>query len=632
MRRTCWAAGLVVAVLCGAPKARAVDDKVLDKAVARGVAALKELQRGDGTWDRPNHMDRPERVGATALAGLTLLECGVSPDDKSVSRAADVVRRAGVRLRFTYGLALSILFLDRLGDPGDVRLIESMTLRLLAGQSPQGGWSYTCPDPGDDEARRLTELLGRREPPTEGRTAPKEEGRVKEQPKRTVKDLPPEIQNQLPLINRAVVANDGIGRDDNSNTQFAVLALWIGRRYGFPVEEALKRVDARFRTTQHGDGGWTYLPLHNEPGARHLDQSTATMTAAGLLALAVAHGVEAEMKDGKGRPDPAKDRNLKAGLVALGTAIGHPVGKKGGPVQLIGGGRAYYFLWSLERVAVALDLETIGGKNWYEWGAEVLLANQRPDGTWQAEYAQGGVDTCFALLFLRRANFARDLTSHFRGKLQDPGKAVLRAGGVGGDALTGSPPPPLKSALEPDKSGSSSATDPTPEAKGPRESVRPTPRTTEEAAVAKLSDELVRARPEKRKEVIDQLRDGKGTKFTEALADAIPQLSGDDKRKARDALADRLARMKADTLDRYLQDELPEIRRAAALACAMKEEKEHVPGLIDLLRDAEPAVVRAAHAALKELTHEDFGPGIGADKEEVAKAVEAWRAWWAKKK
>src|SRR5262249_26345694 len=157
----------------------------------------------------------------------------------------------------------------------------------------------------------------------------------KEQPRRTVKDLPPEIRDQLPLVNRAVVANDGVNQhgDDNSNTQFAVLALWVGRRYGFPVEEALGRVDARFRTSQHADGGWAYRSMPGE-GRGFQGESTATMTAAGLLGLAVAYGVAAELKDGKPRLEPAKDRNLKAGLVALGTAIGHPVGKQGGPIPV----------------------------------------------------------------------------------------------------------------------------------------------------------------------------------------------------------------------------------------------------------------------------------------------------------
>src|SRR5262249_51713663 len=152
-----------------------------------------------------------------------------------------------------------------------------------------------------------------------------------------------------------------------SNTQFASLALWVAHRYGLPVEPALDRIGGRFRASQNGDGGWDYhFHLGGEPH-RH---STATMTAAGLLGLAGERGAAADMaeqaekdakggKEGKGKPkapDIAKDVNLKAGLVALGSSIDHPAAKRkamggpGGAPQI--GGKAYYFLWSLERVAV----------------------------------------------------------------------------------------------------------------------------------------------------------------------------------------------------------------------------------------------------------------------------------------
>ena len=54
---------------------------------------------------------------------------------------------------------------------------------------------------------------------------------------------------------------------------------------------------------------------------------------------------------------------------------------------------------------MALDMKTIGQKDWYGWGAEILLENQTADGSWNGDYATGGVDTCFALLFLRRATW-----------------------------------------------------------------------------------------------------------------------------------------------------------------------------------------------------------------------------------
>jgi hypothetical protein len=62
----------------------------------------------------------------------------------------------------------------------------------------------------------------------------------------------------------------------------------------------------------------------------------------------------------------------------------------------------------------------------------------------------------------------------------------------------------------------------------------------------------------------------------------------------------------------------------------MKEEKTHIPKLIDLLKDPEPPVARAAHAALKSLTDKDFGPATTATSAERDKAVAEWKAWWSK--
>ena len=267
------------------------------------------------------------------------------------------------------------------------------------------------------------------------------------------------------------------------------------------------------------------------------------------------------------------------------------------------GGKTYYFLWSLERVAVALDLDTLGGKDWYGWGSEVLLANQAADGSWHGEYA-GPVDTCFALLFLKRTNLTADLTAGLKGKTHDPGAITLKAGGVGGDALQSG----LKSGLEPKDAPHDSAVH------------RITgPPAAEETEGARMARELAQAPAGRRDELLEKYRDGKGVAYTEALAGAIPQLAGEARRQARDALADRLTRMKPDTLVRYFRDADAEIRRASALAAAQREGKTLIPDLIPLLDDAEPSVARAAHAALKDLTGESLGP-----------AAAEWKAWWDK--
>jgi HEAT repeat protein len=130
--------------------------------------------------------------------------------------------------------------------------------------------------------------------------------------------------------------------------------------------------------------------------------------------------------------------------------------------------------------------------------------------------------------------------------------------------------------------------------------------------------------------VLDRLKEAKGVVNTEALATAIPQLSGAMKTRAREALAERLARMTAATLRDKLQDEAAEIRRAAALACAVKADKQFVPDLIPLLEDQQGSVVRAAHAALKDLTGQDLGPTGDANAAARTRAASAWKEWWKK--
>jgi hypothetical protein len=603
MRRVLWAGLLALAALAlVGTDALAVEQADINKAIKRGVKGLLKLRRPDGTWPH-------DKIGATALAGLTLLECDVPSDDKVVQQTAAAVRKAIVDDKFTYSISLALLFLDRLDDPADTALIESLTIRLLAGQNPEnGGWGYYCPEVNEAEVRRLrthikatTELKGRRELPS-----------LPAKGKRNARDLSKEAQAQLisVLAGKALPAGIAPQPADNSNTQFATLALWVGRRYGFPVGPALARIEARFRASQLSDGGWSYT---GGGAGTWMGGTTATMTCAGLLGLAVTHGGRVDVaraRNPKAPPrDVSKDKQLRDGLQILATAVGKPTGKAGGAARA--DGKAYYFLWSLERLAVALNLETIGKKDWYAWGAEVLLANQQSDGTWHGEYGSCGADTCFALLFLKRSNLTRDLTGSLRG-LRDPGEKVLVAGGVGGAGLKGVKP------LKPVGIGE----------KPPREG-KPAEKPVE-AAVARLTDELVKAPASGREKALEKLRNGKGVQYTEALVGAIGKLDGENKRKAREALADRLTRMKPATLREYMKDEEAEIRRAAALAGAMKDARELVPDLIRLLNDPELIVERAAHAALKALSGKDFGPAASADKATRAKAVAAWQEWWKK--
>jgi len=66
----------------------------------------------------------------------------------------------------------------------------------------------------------------------------------------------------------------------------------------------------------------------------------------------------------------------------------------------------HYFLYAMERAGILYGTETFGAHGWYAEGARWLLETQRPDGAWLTTGTKGPQvtwDTCFAILFLRRA-------------------------------------------------------------------------------------------------------------------------------------------------------------------------------------------------------------------------------------
>jgi hypothetical protein len=559
---------LICLVLCTSmPRANEADaQQEIQKAIERGVAYLKSIQNRDGAYAHPlngttaTFQKNHPAVGSTALAGLTLLECKVPANDAAVQKAADAIRLASTQVTFTYSVALSILFLDRLGDPKDFALIESLTVRLLAGQNAAGGWTYNCPAPDAREVARIQEFLKKRTPP------PMRDGKP---------ILTKEVVDQLTALARVPPPPATV--EDNSNTQFAALALWVARRHGLPVDAALLRIEARFRATQHRNGGWSYIP-----GVDALP-ATFSMTCAGLIGLGIGRGVRGE----GGAEKLARfgdDRSVRGGLMYLALAVGHPVGKhdhlkKGN----IGRYADFYFLWSVERVATAYGLDTIGKKDWYAWGAKLLLPAQLRDGSWGGP--PDGVNTCFALLFLSRANLAKDLTAILKTQVEDPGEAELKGTGE----------IPLGDKLR-DKLAEQDDFD---------------------TEVIQLAEQLVRTPAREKAQVIARYKDNKGVLFTQALASAIPRLEGKIKDQARDALVERLTRMTANTLRAKLADADVEVRAAAALACGTKEDVQHVPDLIPLLRDNQDRVVQAAHVALRTLVGKDLG-----------KEPEPWQSWW----
>ncbi len=401
-------------------------------AIDKGVRYLRSTQYPTGTWadEKGAH-----RVGYAALPGLTLLECGVPASDPAVQRAAQFVRYNIDKLDRTYELALAILFLDRLADrknKTDRLWIEALSLRLIAGQTPTGGWSYRCPVLDADQHRSLMAYL-------------KMKNLTPAKTPAYWKSLPI-FQNPADLVNedpKDKSQEPQLGTTDNSNTQFAILALWAAGRHDIPVQRSLKLIARRFETSQNQDGSWDYHYRYGGSG-----QHRPAMNCVGLLGLAIGHGLAQPKPPAKVPPLPLQPREVAAlvavprplslvpplertlreriaaaqerarqkqdprvvnGFAALDRYIGRPTGR----LENLPRGNLY-FLWSVERVAVLYSLPKLGTKDWYLWGAEILVANQDRDGHWQDGGYHGAavpIDTCLALLFLKRANFTQDLAS-----------------------------------------------------------------------------------------------------------------------------------------------------------------------------------------------------------------------------
>jgi hypothetical protein len=78
-----------------------------------------------------------------------------------------------------------------------------------------------------------------------------------------------------------------------------------------------------------------------------------------------------------------------------------------------------------------------------------------------------------------------------------------------------------------------------------------------------------------------------------------------------------------------LHDPDPRRRTDAIVTAARSRDTKHVPQMIELLADPDPAVRLVVGASLRDLTGHDTGYVAYAPPEVLRQQVLAWRAWWA---
>lgn len=190
------------------------------------------------------------------------------------------------------------------------------------------------------------------------------------------------------------------GGGDNSNTQFALLALHDAERVGVPVAGRTWKLARDYWTrTQNADGSWGYMT--GMPG-------TGSMTCAGIASVIIADGAlskgDAQFVGGRVKCCGEQQTNdsVDRALAWLGrnfSVNSNP--SAGGTTSWV-----LYYLYGVERTGRMTARRFIGLHDWYREGAEKLVADQdRFTGFWKgAGHAENNpiIGTSLALLFMAK--------------------------------------------------------------------------------------------------------------------------------------------------------------------------------------------------------------------------------------
>ena len=308
----------------------------IQTAVEKARDYLLTQQRNDGSWEAMRSADK--RSGATALVMLALANAGVTAEQPGMRRALAWLRQQ--EPEETYSVALQTMILAMLAPEADRAILERNVEWLERAQVKQGpgsgSWTYG--------------------------------------------------------------QSNGAGMGDNSNSQFALLALHEASRAGILVrDDTWIRAQQYWVACHNADGSWGYT-LGNAGGS-------GSMTCAGIASVWItsehigtpdARAVRDSVACCGGGSTP---RVLEKGLAWLAkrfTVAQNP--GTGGETWL------YYYLYGLERVGRFTARRYIGEHDWYLEGAKMFTATQdRLSGKFVANRIEDSiVATSFALLFLAK--------------------------------------------------------------------------------------------------------------------------------------------------------------------------------------------------------------------------------------
>jgi hypothetical protein len=190
------------------------------------------------------------------------------------------------------------------------------------------------------------------------------------------------MKTEPPVAGLFDYTDNDTGRIDHSVSQYAVLGLWACADSNLDIPlNSWKNIEQAWIRGQTTSGGWTYRPREGKP--------TPSMTAAGIATLFITQDQlhAGDSLECKGNVfNPAIERGLKWIIEQFDTISTSE--------------HRFYTLYGIERIGVASGYKYFGNINWYQHGADYLISQQRPDGSWGSGATIS--DTAFGLLFLAR--------------------------------------------------------------------------------------------------------------------------------------------------------------------------------------------------------------------------------------
>ena len=359
------------------PPAKADEELVekVRKSIELGVNYLKLQQTKQGNWeDIVVGIFADMEGGRTALVTLALLNSGVKPDDPSLVRAIDYLRKLSEEPKKTYVVALTNLVFAEARQAQDLPRIQKNAEWLISkaigyrnGAGTMEGWSY----PGHDIA-------------------------------------------------------------DNSNTQYALLGLYAAKQAGIQIDdkvwEAIEDYYIRYQISESKTSGkWSYYNL-----AQIKDPATMSMTVAGACGLIIA-GMGLDESEQKLDPNTGVAANC--GVYSTNTALAKGMNWIGANFTFESRKSSFYNIYGMERLGRLSGQRFIDRHDWYREGCEMLLKWQvtsgRESGSFSPPERTSQVDghpilaTAFSLLFLSKGRTPVLISKFAWGEFQNRGNGTF---------------------------------------------------------------------------------------------------------------------------------------------------------------------------------------------------------------